>query len=78
MAYAFFAGLLSSSEELLDTMGSTDDVVPEDDFGDNPHPQHMATLQIQNLQMEMAAPTSATRAREVATQAAARHADAKE
>lgn len=34
-------------------MGSTDDVVPEDDFGDSPHPQHMATLQIQNLQMEM-------------------------
>lgn len=43
VAYALFSGLVSSQEELMDAVGSTDNVVLEDDFGGSPHPQ-MAVL----------------------------------
>lgn len=78
VASAFFTGLVSSSGEVLNTVGSTDDVVTEENFGGSPHPQQMAALQIQNLEVVMAAATSATRAQVVATQDAARRADAAE
>lgn len=61
VANAFFTGLVSHLEEVLDTVGSTNDLVPEKMFGDSPHPQQMDALQIQNLEVEMAA-TLATRA----------------
>ena len=60
-------------------VGSTDEVVPEGDFGDSPQPQpppqQMAALQIQRLEGEMTAADSATRGWVVATQDEARRVD---
>lgn len=36
VACALFPGLVSSLEELLDSVGSTDDAVLEEDFGPDP------------------------------------------
>ena len=44
VAYVFFTGLVGNEEELMDAMSFADDAMPEEDFGDNTHPQKMAAL----------------------------------
>lgn len=46
VAYAFFAGLVSSPEELLDSVGARDDTVPGDDFGPDPASLQLAAVQV--------------------------------
>ena len=46
VAYAFFTGFGRSEEEVVNMVGSTTNTMPKDDFGDNPRPPQMATLQL--------------------------------
>ena len=49
VAYAFFAGLVSSPEELLDAVGADDDSIPEEDLGADPAPLQLAAIQVGQL-----------------------------
>ena len=46
VAYAFFQGLVSSLEELLDSVDADDDTVPMKDLGPNPAPMQLAAIQV--------------------------------
>ena len=57
--------------ELLDSLGSMDDTVPEVDFGPDPLPLQLATLQLQALAAELAAAQAAAQATKQASTVAA-------
>lgn len=76
MACVFFARMMSSSEELLETVGSIDDVISEDDFGPSPPPVQITALQVQDLAAELAAAQAANRAKKVAADDKVRRSDA--
>ena len=83
VAYAFFAGLISSSVELLHSVGSTDrgsadGTVPEVDNGPEPAPHQLAVIQVQILEVQLAGATTSTLESAVATDDAARCKDAEQ
>ena len=76
VAYAFFAGLVRSSKELLDSVGADDDSVPEEDLGGDSAPLQLAAIQVGNLAAELAAAEGVVAHEKVAASDAARRDEA--